>query len=311
MDFILLIKPYGLDTLMEIISPQPVKDYFKFVEDSVTERLALETSYSKQREAGEPVRADMFHYLASATDPETGKPAYSERELRCESLLLIIAGSDTTAITLCGVFFYLTLDTSAKIYEKLVAEIMSTFTSAEEIALGPKLMGCTYMRACIDEAMRLVPPGPSELSRTVLAGGMTIDGDFLPEGITVGASGWCMGHLNAAVYGDSTTYRPDRWIVDEAAGNTAEKVEAVRNCHSNFSRGPSSCVGKNLAILEMLTVIGRTLYRFDVRRAPGSKLGQGASELGWGKRDPSVFQLRDAYISVRNGPELQFRRRVD
>lgn len=60
---------------------------------------------------------------------------------------------------------------------------------------------------------------------------------------------------------------------------------------------------------EMQLVLARTLYRFDLRRAEGNTTGEGRPELGWGMRDPGTFQLRDAYISVKEGPFVQLKRR--
>lgn len=252
------------------------------------------------------MRKDMFHYLYNAKDAETGQPAYSREELLAETHLLVVAGSDTTSISLCGFFFYITH--YPHIYAKLVKHIRSTFASVDEIIEGHKLSSCQYLRACLDEALRMTPAGPSELARSVLPGGLQIDGEFFPEGTCVGTTGWSDAY-NDENYSDSHTYRPERWILDEENGVTAESVAYAKSCCHPFSAGTGNCVGQNLAILEMLLVIARTLYRFDVRLAPDSTLGEGAPELGWGRRNKNQFQLEDVYISIRNGPLLQFRRR--
>lgn len=271
----------------------------------MTERRKLETELQKAGQ-DQNMRKDMFHYIFQAKDPETGQPAYSWNELLSEANLLIIAGSDTTSISLCGFFFYLVH--YPRVYAKLVNHIRSTFASVDEIVEGQKLSSCQYLRACLDEAMRLTPAGPSEFSRTILPGGLVIDGEFFPEGVNVGAAGWSDGH-NDETYGDSNIYRPERWIVDEENGVTADSVAYIKSCFHPFSSGPRNCVGQNLAILEMLLVAARTLYRMDVRHAPGSKLGAGAPELGWGRRDKKSYQVDDGFISLRQGPMLQFRKR--
>lgn len=130
----------------------------------------------------------MFYFLCEARDPDTGLPVYGEDDLRAESTLLIIAGSDTTAVSLCGIFFYLTGD--PRRCRKLEDEILATFESAEDIVLGPKLQGCTYLRACVDEAQRLSPSGPCEFPREVLPGGIRIDGEYYPPGTIVGTAPW-------------------------------------------------------------------------------------------------------------------------
>lgn len=59
---------------------------------------------------------------------------------------------------------------------KLQSEIRTTFQSSEEIELGIKLSKCKYLRACIDESLRIAHPAPGELPREVRPGGAVIDG---------------------------------------------------------------------------------------------------------------------------------------
>ena len=98
-------------------------------------------------------------------------------------------------------------------------------------------------------------------------------------------------------------------MVNEESGNTGDDVARFRACFHPFSAGPGNCVGRKLAWLEMLLVVSRTLYRMDVRLTPGSTLGEGVPELGWGRRDKNHYQLLDAFVAIRQGPMLQFRLR--
>jgi cytochrome P450 len=249
---------------------------------------------------------DMFHYLFNAKDPLTGEPAYTPNELSAEANLLIIAGSDTTSLSLCSFFFYISQNSRA--YDKVVREIRETFNSADEIQGGAKLSSCQYLRACLDEAMRMTPAGPSEMVREVLPGGIEVDGKFVPEGIMVGIATWAVLHSEEN-YGDPSTYRPERWIVDTATGVSAEDVALAQSAFHPFLMGSGNCVGQKLAILELLITIGRTLYRMDIRQAPGTVLGQGTTELGWGMRRKDHLQVKDAYISIKDGPLLQFKKK--
>lgn len=106
----------------------------------------------------------------------------------------------------------------------------------------------------------------------------------LPRWRQRGTPSWVYGR-NDEVYDDASIYRPELWIVDEAKGITVESVAQIKFSFHPFASGPGNCVGQNLAILEMMLVTARTLYRMDVRLAPGSTLGEGTAELGWGRRD--------------------------
>lgn len=286
------------------MAPPAIFAYDKFMIDSITDRIAL---YKQQKDQPEgEQRHDIIHFLCDAKNPDTGLPAYSEGNLRGESALLVIAGSDTTAVSLSGTFFYLTGHPDK--YQKLVDEILATFPTVEDIVYGPKLFGCTYLRACIDEGMRLAPAGPSEQPREILPGGQIIAGEFYPAGVVVGASSW-VDSRNKEIYGDAEVFRPERWIADESTGVTQESVAKLRSSFHPFSGGLGACLGKSLAISEIMLIVARTLHRFEIRRAPGSTFGGGNPELGWGASDSAQMHLQDAYITLRKGPEVQFRRR--
>jgi cytochrome P450 len=260
-----------LDKLLEAITPQNMKNYHSFVEQSVRERLAKE----KEAQTKAPVREDMFHFLCSARDPSTGQSAFSTEDLLSEASLLIIAGSDTTATTLCGLLFYLAHN--AHVYNKLVEEIQSSFSSLEEIVHGTKLYSCKYLLACVNESLRMVPPVPSELPRVIQKGGQTIDGNFYPEGTVVGTADWASGH-NKDIYGDAGIFRPERWIHSE--DNSHEDMLCIKRAFYPFSKGPANCAGQNLALLELYMVVARTLWRMEVRLAPGEGVGEGSVERG-------------------------------
>lgn len=69
------------------------------------------------------------------------------------------------------------------VYDKLVAEIRGTFAAEDDIRFEI-LKDLPYMSACINEAMRVFPPVPAGLLRTVPKGGDTISGHFVPEGVS-------------------------------------------------------------------------------------------------------------------------------
>jgi cytochrome P450 len=305
LNLVLFLQPRGLNTLQERIRHADVKEYNTFVESRVDKRIAAHEASEKA------ARHDMLYFLLAATDPETKSRVYADRNhLLAESRLLVLAGTDTSAATICGLFFYLAHN--SRVLAKLSAEVRSTFASAEEIMLGPKLSKCKYLRACVDEALRIAPPAPGELPREVLPGGATIDGRFYPAGTVVGCSAWSMGR-DEAVYGDANTYRPERWI-PSSHPDTLNSEEQVRNLKKNFhpfSIGSGDCAGRNVALLELLLVCARTVYKTDIRIAPGRSDGEGRPELGWGQRSRNEYMVKDAFLCLKKGPVLQFRRRAE
>ena len=203
--------------------------------------------------------------------------------------------SDTTSTVLAGMLFYMTR--FPLVYERLTAEIRSTFTNTKEIHAGQQLTSCLYLRAFINETMRISPPVTSELNREVMQGGFTVDGHVFKEGTNVGVSMYSLHH-NDDIIQDSSVFRPERWILDDKNGVTAESIATVESAFYPFSCGPRACPGKNLAYLEMTITIAKLLYLADVRAIEGSEVGAGRPEMTWGRRNKLQYQT---YVSKFRG----------
>lgn len=258
-------------------------------------------------------RRDFFYHLLRAKDPETGK-GFSMPELWGESNLLIIAGSDTTSTAMAATLFYLVRD--PRTLAEVTREVRSAFDDVEEICQGPKLGGCAYLRACIDEAMRLSPSVGGVLPREVLPGGATIDGETVPAGVVVGTPHYAIHH-NPEYYPQPFAFVPERWIAGAEAAVLGEKVVSeadvarAQSAFCPFSIGPRGCIGKGLAYLEMTTTLARVLFLYDVRRAVGVvDPGEGKVGAEWGRDRVGEYQLVDTFTSLKDGPLVEFRRRI-
>jgi cytochrome P450 len=250
-------------------------------------------------------RKDFFYYLLNARDPETGK-GFTTPELWGESNLLIIAGSDTTSTALAGAFFYLVHNPDK--LEKLTEEIRDTFEELEDIHSNPTLNGCTYLRAVIDEAMRLSPPVGGILPREVLVGGLDVDGLHIPEGIIVGTPHYAIHH-NPAYYPEPFSFLPERWIADSSPNVTKDSVALAQSAFCPFSVGPRGCIGKGIAYVELMTSLARVVYMYEMRAVKGMTVGEGNQELEWGRQRSDEYQLKDSFTSMKDGPYVEFRER--
>lgn len=298
--------------------------YMAYSRAQLTERTRL---------GDETDRRDFFYHLLKARDPETGL-GFSTPELWGESNLLIIAGSDTTSTALAATLFYLVRNPDA--LANVTAEVRRTFRGdVEEIRQGAGggglLSGCTYLRACIDEAMRLSPSVGGIVPREVMAGGMHVDGVFVPEGTVVGVPHYAIHH-NEAYYPEPFRYVPERWIVESskkkekklssslpaaAAGSGEDMVvgetdvAVAQAAFCPFSIGPRGCIGKGLAYAEMTTTLARMLWLYDVRKAKGvvdpAEGGKAGAE--WGRHRSDEMQLVDTFTSWKEGVMVDFRRR--
>ena len=247
-------------------------------------------------------RKDLFEMLSHATDPESGK-GFSKEEIIAESVTLVVAGADTSATAMAAIFFYLSRNPDA--YARAAAEVRSTFSTVEEITGGAKLNSCRYLRACIDEAMRMSPSVGQTLARESPAGGAVVDGDFIPAGCDVGVPIYAIHHRED-IYPDPFTYSPERWMLDD------DEKEAKRDMYSAynpFSVGPRSCMGKGVALVEMMATFAVVLFRLDFEMDAKDVSG-GRPGAEFGRHRTGEFQLRDHITSAKEGPVLRFRPRV-
>lgn len=283
-------------------------DMAKLVEN----RFAVEKADAEKSD--EHKRKDFFYYLLHAKDPQTGAK-FQPKDLVGEAALLVGAGSDTSSTAISSLFFYLLRNEKA--LSRLQKEVRATFDHVEEIKYTAKLTSLTYLRACIDEALRMSPPVPGLLDRLVLPGGATIDGHHIPAGMTVGVPIYAVHH-NETYFPNSFAYTPERWLAGAESSSTAgflvtpTSVEVAKSAFHAFSSGPRGCVGKNMAYSEMYTAIARVMFLFDIRLKAGDRSGEGGAvswATGEGRQRKGEYQLRDWLISDREGPVVQFKRR--
>lgn len=274
--------------------------YMAFSKSQVGQRMNSDIYNSSRR--------DFFYYLLNAKDPETGQ-GFAKGEIWGESNTLIIAGSDTTSTTMTSTLFYLLHNPSA--LARVQKEIREKFANMEDIKSGPVLNSCSYLRACIDEAMRMSPPVGAILPRYTLDGGLDIPALNLhiPAGIGVGCPIYALHH-NIQYVADPFSYKPERWLSGEAA--SAESLESLHSVFNPFSLGPRGCIGKPMAYLEMSLALGRLIWGFDMRSAKGElgRVGEGNDRLGQGRERQDEFQMWDIFVSDKEGPWAEFRQRV-
>jgi cytochrome P450 len=175
-------------------------------------------------------RPDVYHFISGSGDSSK----MSADEMASSISVLLGAGSETTATTLCGCIYFLLQ--SPGVFQQLQSEIVQQFQTEEEITWN-KLNSIRFLTAVIDETMRLYPPTPSTLQRRVPAVGATIAGKSIPPGTIVGVNHY-VAHRSPRHFVNATEWTPKRWLGDEAF--EADDKSAFRP----FLLGPRNCVGQ-------------------------------------------------------------------
>lgn len=126
-------------------------------------------------------------------------------------------------------------------YSKLIAEIDAAVENGKlsvPIAYAEAIK-LPYLKACINEGMRLHPSVGLTMPRLVPAGGATISGFDFPEGYRVGVNGAVVQYDKDIFGPDAEEFNPDRWI--ECDVLRMERTMVV------FGAGPHTCIGKNVS----------------------------------------------------------------
>ncbi|KAL8735807.1 MAG: hypothetical protein Q9166_000671 [cf. Caloplaca sp. 2 TL-2023] len=246
---------------------------------------------------------DIMSHLLDSGDDETGTK-YSNNELLGEGVLMMMAGSDTSSSSLTATMFYLIHHPA--VLEKLQSDLRETFPTLSSIQpVGAE--NHRYLRACMDEAMRLSPPAPTNIPRAVGQGGIRVVDEQLPENIYVGVP-------NFAIFRDEHSftkphdYMPERWIPDPANGITEESVKRAQQAFQPFSLGPRHCIGKHLAMKEVSFILANMLWLFELERVGGSGVLEKHLPGVDGK---VVMEQSDVYTSLEEGPEVRLVLRGD
>ncbi|KUJ10427.1 cytochrome P450 [Mollisia scopiformis] len=198
-----------------------------------------------------------------------------------EAILQIIAGGDTTATTIRATTLFVI--TNPQVYSTLQSEIDSSVTSGAIIS-DVEARQLPYLQAVIREGARMWVPATGLASKVVPPEGDTINGRFLPGGTLIGKSDWAI-QRSKAIYGeDSTIFKPERWL--EARGEPLEKME--RTLGLIWGHGKNSCLGKNIAWIELNKVFFELFKNFDITIADPSNPWKSLNYGLWVQKDMFV-----------------------
>jgi cytochrome P450 len=175
------------------------------------------------------------------------KNGLTQEEAGSETLLQIIAGSDTTATAIRATLLHLISTPSA--YTSLRDEIdaaiaLGNISSPVKDTEGRKL---PYLQAVIKEGLRIWPPVTGLMSKTVPKGGDTLGGVFVPGGTEVGYCAWGLQRIKSIYGEDADIFRPERWL--DADVDRVKEME--RTVDLVFVYGKWQCPGKSVAAIEL------------------------------------------------------------
>ena len=97
------------------------------------------------------------------------------------SLQVMLAGWGPMADLFYGVLVLLLKN--PKTHRLLTKEIRESFLTYEEITPGNMLTSLSYLHACIEETLRMLPSNNTGLPR--ISPGAMVDGRYIPKGVSI------------------------------------------------------------------------------------------------------------------------------
>ncbi|EWG49061.1 hypothetical protein FVEG_08678 [Fusarium verticillioides 7600] len=232
--------------LKQSTGAQGIEDFDNVCTSQLTRRL----------NNGSPDRLQQDFMSKILTNREGETRGLSFERLLSESIVFMNAGSETTAAALSSTLYFLL--SNPKCFEKLRGEIDAKPGSSNEgIVSYDSAKDLPYLRACIDESLRLRPPIAYAQQRLVVCPqGAIIAGHHIKQGTTVAVSPWTI-HRNRKLYKDPDEFDPERWFDPEQLSN-------LRRYYIVFSQGPRQCLGRHIAIVELQILISTLVRRYDM-----------------------------------------------
>lgn len=180
------------------------------------------------------------------------KHGLTQLEAESESLLQILAGSDSTAtsIRMCVLF----LLTNPAVYAKLRAEINHAIAEGQisyPVITNMEAQQLRYLQAVIKEGLRCWYPLNGTNNMVSPEEGTNINNVYIPPQTQVSVSRYTMLRRKDLFGEDSDMFNPERWLQPNA--DRTKQMNSIMDMY--FGLGRYSCLGRGIAMMELNKVL--------------------------------------------------------
>lgn len=209
----------------------------------------------ERRQAGPaPGAEDLLDMLIGSVDEETGE-TMTDEQLRDEILTIMLAGHETTAMSLTWTLHLLAQNPDAE--ARLLAEIDGVLGS--RTATMADLPALPYADRVVQESLRLYPPA------WILARRAEENDDF--DGVHIAKGDWVflspyITQRRPDFWPDPERFDPDRFLPEKVAARN-------RYAWMPFIAGQRKCIGDQFALMEARLILVTLLQQWRFRSAPG------------------------------------------
>lgn len=266
---------------MEVELSQSVAKIDKYLSEIIRMRRLEFSLQSQGSRAGDEVkisqqqqpRDDLLSRFMKKKDGD-GK-AYSNSFLQHVALNFILAGRDTSSVAMSW-FFWLLIQ-NPRVEDSIIGELSEVLTKSrgndpskwiEKPLEFEEVDELVYLKAALTETLRLYPSVPED-SKYVVKDDTLPDGTFVPGGSSITYAIYAVGRMESVWGPDCLEFKPERWMKN---GRFEPPQDAYK--FLAFNAGPRICLGKDLAYLQMKTIVAGILLRHRISLDPSTPVEQ-------------------------------------
>ena len=204
-------------------------------------------------------QTDLLSRLVSTPDPETGELLDAET-IRDQILMHLSNGFNGPSITAAWLAY--ALATHPEVEERLIAEIDSISGGDPDYDLQyDDLMALTYTTQVIKETMRIYPPMPVTIRRSLKDGML---GRYRVRKGDIILVGTLAAHRDPRCWGtNADEFDPDQFSMEKV-------VNRPRHAFIPFSIGKRQCMAQEVTFMMLRVLVFEVYKRYRLRLAPGA-----------------------------------------
>ncbi|KAH7346321.1 cytochrome P450 [Rhexocercosporidium sp. MPI-PUGE-AT-0058] len=227
--------------------PSPVNHE---IEDRLNGILTKRRSVDKKE-----VKKDLLQMLIDTKEKYPND--YKEGHIKADMILFMIAGTDTSSVTLT--FCLLLLLNNPDKLAKLAKELDEAFTSRDDPITFEKTLNLPYLNAALNESMRVMPVAIAFARQSTET--IVVNGYEIPPDTHISIDLAQLGR-DPKYWPDPELFIPERWLAPYKGH------EVDRKATLPFSTGPRNCIGMQFALRELRLLLAMMVRKFELSLVP-------------------------------------------
>lgn len=257
---------WPLKKILNIGSEATLKENIKIVDEYIYK--LIHNALEQRQKLGDKTSMRRENIVSRFLQAETTDPKY----LRDIILNFVIAGKDTTAVTLAW-FIYMLCKHPA--VQERVAKEIEEVTNVEDVTdfaefaarlTEESLEKMQFLTATINETLRLYPAVPVD-AKICFSDDTLPDGFSVRKGDMVSYQPYAMGRMKFIWGDDAEEFRPERWL--DGDGNVQPQSPFK---FTAFQAGPRICMGKEFAYRQIKIMLSVLVGSFKFKMSDEKKI---------------------------------------